>query len=135
MLQRQLLLSELEQQKRSNARLRKRLERERKKTEINQPETPRTKTKLLRNFTKNMQQKKKVKRTLLFHFALKEELKEKYKSGNNHTKNNLLQIIRGKIMKKYKCIHRGFVFKLEENKEVKERKLDIKIEDKGPELL
>lgn len=54
-----------------------------------------------------MQQKKKVKRNLLFHFALKEELKEKYKRGNNHTKNNLLLIIRGKIMKKCKCMHRG----------------------------
>lgn len=61
----------------------------------------------MRNFTKNTQQKKKVKRNLLFHFALKEELKEKYKRGNNHTKNNLLLIIRGKIMKKCKCMHRG----------------------------
>lgn len=47
------------------------------KTKINQLETPKTKTKqLLRNFTKNTQQKKKVKRTLLFHFTLKEKFKK-----------------------------------------------------------
>lgn len=129
-----LLLSELEQQKRLNARLRKRLERERKKTKINQPETPRTKTKqLLRNFTKNMQQKKKVKRTLLFHFALKEELKEKYKRVNNHTKNNLLQIIRGKIMKKYKCMHRGMndlCFNWKKTKRVKKGNLTSRLKTK-----
>lgn len=43
-----------------------------------------------------MQQRRKVKRTPLFHFALKEELKEKYKRGNNHTKNNILGIVRRK---------------------------------------
>lgn len=57
------------------------------KTKINQLETPKTKTKqLLRNFTKNTQQKKKVKRTLLFHF-LEGRIKRKvYKRRQSHKK-------------------------------------------------
>lgn len=73
-----LQLLELKTQKRLNVRLRKRLEIERQRTKINKPETTRKNPKqMLSIFTKNMQQNEKVKESLLFQLALKNELKEK----------------------------------------------------------
>lgn len=52
--------------------------------------------------TKKILSRRKVKRALLFHLSLTEELKMKYRKGNNKEKRTVAYILRGKLIKKYK---------------------------------
>lgn len=57
--------------------------------------------------TKKILSRRKVKRALLFHLSLTEELKMKYRKGNNKEKRTVAYILRGKLIKKYKLLKRA----------------------------
>ena len=79
---------------------RKRWYREKEKNKSPQiPDTPRTKTrKLLRNLSK-----KQVKKSLVFHYALMDQLKESYtKRLKKAEKRQMTKILSGSILRKYK---------------------------------
>lgn len=72
-------------------------------------ETPRTKTKrILRGLQINIKtnevkkRKQNVKRTLLFHFAMNEALKQKYKGSSNKFKKSLSEIATASVLRKYR---------------------------------
>jgi hypothetical protein len=106
------LREELNKEKKKTSKYIKRWIREREKHK-GKVETPRTKTKrLLRGFQFKMQtnedrkRKQNVKRTLLFHFAMKEALKQKYKESSNKFKKSLSEMATSSVLRKY-----GFIGK------------------------
>ena len=54
------------------------------------------------------QAKSKVKRSLLYHFALNKELELRYSQANRKGKIGLAEIVKGKIMRKYKLIKQAY---------------------------
>lgn len=71
-----------------------------------QPETPRTKTRnILKHCSESKHKKnvnrKRVARTLNFHYAKTDQLNDTYRKGNNWKKKSIEEILTGKIMKKY----------------------------------
>lgn len=105
----------LETEKRRNSNLRKRILRIREHIhDTSNNLKPRSKTiYLLKAFSgaaddkKNKENRGKVKRALLFHLSLTEELKMKYTKGNNKEKRTVADILRGKLIKKYKLLKRA----------------------------
>ena len=78
----------------------KRWLRERERNKCDHPETPKSKSKrLLRGLRVNLIPKEKrirqnqVRKTLTFHFALKEAIKEKYMSGSHRVKKTLAEMV------------------------------------------
>jgi hypothetical protein len=51
--------------------------------------------------------KSKAKKTLLFQFSLNEDLKDKYRRSKNQQKKYLSELIRGRLLKKYKLLNRA----------------------------
>lgn len=71
-----------------------------------QPETPRTKTRnIIKHWSASKHQKdvhrKRVARTLNFHYIMTDQLNETYRKGNIWKKKLIEEILTGKIMKKY----------------------------------
>lgn len=69
-----------------------------------QPETPRTKTRnILKHWSESKHKKnvnrKRVARTLNFHYAMTDQLNDTYRKGNNWKKKSIEEILTGKIMK------------------------------------
>lgn len=97
---------EIEKKKASKYMRRWRREVEKQKEKV---ETPRTKTKrILRGLQINIKtnevkkRKQNVKRTLLFHFAMNEALKQKYKGSSNKFKKSLSEIATASVLRKYR---------------------------------
>lgn len=98
-----------------------RREKARNKKDMKDIDSPRGKVnKLLRHWStsdcrKNSrssdrqdQVKSKVKRSLLYHFALNKELKLRYSQANRKGKIGLAEIVKGKVMRKYKLIKQAY---------------------------
>lgn len=137
---------------RDNEKLKKELEIEKKKAskymrrwlrevekQKEKVETPRTKTKrILRGLQINIKtnevkkRKQNVKRTLLFHFAMNEALKQKYKGSSNKFKKSLSEIATASVLRKYrltkktrKCMGmQNTATKRQQNLLTKRRRLD-----------
>lgn len=104
------LKQNLEEQKRKAELYKKRWMREKNKSKQSVPivETPRSKTRRLLKGWKSSSRKnatqttKNVKRTLVFHNAIIDQIRNKYKKANTGHKKTLSEIWSGQIIQKYK---------------------------------
>ena len=95
------LEAELETAKRKAEKYKKRFQREKAANTKLKPDTPRTKTrKLLANFTRH---KQSVRKTLVFHYALIDQIKNRYQdSKTEREKRTFAHVLSGKIIKQYR---------------------------------
>lgn len=61
-----------------------------------------------KNPRKQVEGKKTVRRSLLYHFSLKKELRLRYSQANKKEKKSLAEMLKGKVMKKYQLIKQAY---------------------------